>query len=120
MTSLKHKPGDILMMKRFSGILAVPSALILMLLTLAGSAVGQTVAGLHLFEQRCGSCHESPTAPKGAPDGLRLRKMSSDAVYDAITQGMTHASLPTMTDDEKRLIADYLGSLPVDAAKLTD
>jgi len=125
------------MMKRFSGILAVPPALILMLLTLAGSAVGQTVAGLHLFEQRCGSCHESPTAPKGAPDGLRLRKMSSDAVYAAITglrlrkmssdavyaaitQGVTHASLPTMTDDEKRLIADYLGSLPVDAAKLTD
>ena len=107
-------------MKRSSWILAASSVLMLMLPPMAIPAAGQTVEGLHLFEQRCGSCHESPNAPKGVPDGMQLRKMTPEAVYAAIGQGPAHANLSGTSDTEKKLIAEYLGGRPVGAAELTD
>jgi polyvinyl alcohol dehydrogenase (cytochrome) len=84
-----------------------------------GSAFAQGTADLRLFEQRCTSCHGNPSTPRAA-DGLQLRKMTPEAVYAAITTGPTHANLPSVTDDEKRMIAGYLGGRKVDAARLTD
>lgn len=85
----------------------------------AGSACAQGVADLRLFEQRCTSCHGNPSTPKAA-DGLQLRKMTPEAVYAAITTGPTHANLAGITDEDKRMIAGYLGGRKVDAARLTD
>ncbi len=88
-------------------------------LLVTGSAFAQGVADLRLFEQRCTSCHGNPSTPRAA-DGLQLRKMTPEAVYAAITTGSTHANLTGVTDDEKRMIAGYLGGRKVDAARLTD
>jgi polyvinyl alcohol dehydrogenase (cytochrome) len=98
--------------------LLICTGLIIALLA-TGSACAQGVADLRLFEQRCTSCHGNPSTPRAA-DGLQLRKMTPEAVYAAITTGPTHASLPGVTDDEKRMIAGYLGGRKVDAARLTD
>jgi polyvinyl alcohol dehydrogenase (cytochrome) len=88
-------------------------------LVATGSAFAQGVADLRLFEQNCTSCHGNPKVPKAA-DGLQLRKMTPEAVYAAITTGQTHAALSALKDEEKRMIAGYLGGRKVDAAKLTD
>ena len=98
--------------------LSICTGLIVALLA-TSSAFAQGVADLRLFEQRCTSCHGNPSAPRAA-DGLQLRKMTPEAVYAAITTGPTHANLSGVTDDEKRMIAGYLGGRKVDAARLTD
>jgi polyvinyl alcohol dehydrogenase (cytochrome) len=99
--------------------LLILSALMIAPLLAANSALAQATTDLRAFEKQCTSCHGNPSVPQ-APDGLALRKMTSEAVYAAITTGATHAALKDIKDDEKRMIAGYLGGRKVDAAKLTD
>src|SRR5579862_8940439 len=63
----------------------------------------QTVASLRLYEQHCTSCHGNPAGPKNAPDGAQLRKLSSDAIYDAIAKLPAHSNLQSVSDEDKRL-----------------
>ncbi len=98
----------------------------LLFVTLLGStllsshaAFAQGTTDLRAFEKRCTTCHGNPSVSQ-APDGLALRKLTPEAVYAAITTGATHAKLSDVSDDEKRMIAGYLGGRKVDAAKLTD
>jgi len=86
---------------------------------MADSAFAQGIADLRLFEQRCTSCHGNPKGPAGAPDGVQLRKMTPEAVYAALAKP-SHPQLQGVSDDEKRMIAGYLGGRKVDVAKLTD
>ena len=104
-------------MKRFfwlGGLLACAT----LALTLAASA--QTVASLRLYEQHCTTCHGNPAGPKNAPDGTQLRKLSADAIYDAITKSPAHSSLQSLSDDDKRFIAYYLGGRKVGVADIAD
>jgi polyvinyl alcohol dehydrogenase (cytochrome) len=102
-------------MRYFSMILA---ALVTMLLS-GHRTLAQSTADLRAFEKRCTSCHGNPGVAQ-APDGLALRRLTPEAVYAAIRAGATHAALADVSDDEKRMIAAYLGGRKVDAAQLTD
>src|SRR5450755_670074 len=82
-------------------------------------AFAQGTTDLRAFEKRCTSCHGNPSVVQ-APDGIALRKLTPEAVYAAITTGAIHAKLSDVSDDEKRMIAGYLGGRKVDAARLTD
>jgi len=86
----------------------------------ASSGFAQGVADLRLFEQHCTNCHGNPNGPAGAVDGLQLRRMTPEAVLAAITTGTTHAGLQGITDEEKKMIAGYLGGRKVNVAKLAD
>ena len=82
------------------------------------SVSAQTVASLRLYEQHCATCHGNPSGPKNAPDGMHLRQLSAEAVYQAIAKVPAHASSASLTDDENRLIAFYLGGRKVDVAEI--
>jgi polyvinyl alcohol dehydrogenase (cytochrome) len=84
------------------------------------SASAQTVASLRLYEQHCTSCHGNPAGPKNAPDGMHLRKLSADAIYDAMAKLPAHANLQSISDEDKRLIAYYIGGRKVGVADLAD
>jgi polyvinyl alcohol dehydrogenase (cytochrome) len=101
-------------MKRF--FLAV---LIAMLPPVADSAFAQSTVGLRLFEKNCVSCHQNPNAAQAAPDASKLRRMTAEVVYAALaTPPHTQAQAPT--DDEKRLIAAYLGGRKLGVAEISD
>ncbi len=89
------------------------------LLAAADAGFAQGVADLRLFEQHCTSCHGNPSGPARAPDGLALRRMTAEAVLAAIT-GPMHPALQGVTDEEKKLIAGYLGGRKADVAKVDD
>jgi polyvinyl alcohol dehydrogenase (cytochrome) len=88
------------------------------------TARAQATTDLRLFEQHCTACHGNPAGPKNAADAIALRKMSPEAVYAALQKAPHLAAAPGQakapTDEEKRLIAGYLGGRKVNAAKLTD
>ena len=86
----------------------------------ARSAPAQTIVSLRLFEQHCTTCHGNPAGPKNAPDGMQLRKLSAEAVYDAIAKVPAHSSVQSLSDDDKKLIAFYLGGRKVGVADLAD
>ena len=94
-------------------------AMVMIAMAATRPAFAQGTADLRLFEQNCTSCHGNPKSPRAAA-GLQLRRMTPEAVYAAITTGQTHAGLATLKDEEKRMIAGYLGGRKVDAARLTD
>ena len=104
------------MTRRF---LLVLIALFAVLLAAADAAFAQSPAGLRLFEQHCTNCHGSPTRPAGTPDALQLRKLTAEAAYAALSKA-PHVALQVPTDEEKRLIAGYLGGRKVDIAKVAD
>lgn len=95
------------------------AALASMLLPFGSVAHAQGVADLRLFEQHCTSCHGNPSGSAKASDALQLRKMNSEAVYAALSKGV-HARMQGPTDEEKRLIAGYLGGRKVDVAQAAD
>ncbi len=96
----------------------ISAALVITLLP-GHPAFAQSTADLRAFEKRCTSCHGNPSVAQ-APDGLALRKLTPEVAYAAIRAGATHATLADVSDDEKRMIAGYLGGRKVDAARLTD
>ncbi len=103
---------------------AVLMAVILVTATLAVApgAHAQALTDLRLYEQHCANCHGNPAANSGAPDGLQLRRMTPEAVFAALSNG-THVkafAAQGPTDEEKRLIAGYLGGRKPDVGKLAD
>lgn len=98
----------------------IASLFAVMALAFSGAAGAQTVASLRLYEQHCATCHGNPAGPKNAPGGMELRKLSSDAVYDAILKLPAHSSVQSLSDDDKRFIAYYLGGRKVGIADLVD
>lgn len=101
-------------MKRF-----LLAALIVTLPAAVDSAFAQSTVGLRLFEKNCASCHQNPNAAQAAPDASKLRRMTAEAAYAALSKA-PHAQAPGLTDDEKRLIAGYLGGRKVGVAEISD
>jgi polyvinyl alcohol dehydrogenase (cytochrome) len=98
----------------------IASLLAIMAVALPDRVSAQTSASLRLYEQHCATCHGNPSGPKNAPDGMQLRKLSSDAVYAAISKLPVHSSVQSLSDDDKRFIAYYLGGRKVGVADLAD
>ncbi len=74
-----------------------------------------TSPGQTLFEQHCASCHSGPNRVDRAPDLKTLMQFSPETVLAAMTTGTMALPAQKLTDDEKRLIAEYLGGRPLDA-----
>jgi polyvinyl alcohol dehydrogenase (cytochrome) len=61
-----------------------------------------------LIDQNCAACHEIGNTAN-APDRRALRNLSSEAVYQSLITGSMAERVPSMTDAEKRAIAEYIG-----------
>src|SRR5207245_4712942 len=85
----------------------VAVASLVMLMAKADKALAQSTVGLRLFETKCASCHQS-SQNKKAPDATRLRKMTPETVYAALSKA-SHAQIQGLSDDDKKMMAAYLG-----------
>jgi polyvinyl alcohol dehydrogenase (cytochrome) len=99
--------------------LLIFGALAGMCLGAANFGFAQSTEDLRAYEQHCASCHQNPSAPAGTPDGMALRNMTPEAVMAAL-DGAKHPALQGVTDDDKKLIAGYLGGRKPDVAKVDD
>ena len=104
------------MTKRFMLILA---ALFFIFLLQADSALAQTGAGTQAFEQYCATCHGNPSSAVAAPEELKLRRLTGDEIYAALSKG-PHISLQGITDDEKREIALTIGGRKPGVTQIAD
>ena len=95
---------------------AVPAAMILFT---PGAVLAQSTAGLMLFETKCESCHQSAARTSKAPDAAKLRKMSAEAVYAALAKA-PHTKIEGLADDDKKLVAGYLGGRKLGVAEMGD
>lgn len=108
-------------MKRLLVLLGTASTLISMLLK---SAPAQSPQAGRLFEQSCMTCHGNAAIEK-APDPSVLRQMSPESVYKALTTGAMAPQAAHLSDDQKRMIAEYLGGRNIvegsgDAARMAN
>ena len=104
------------MTKRFMLILA---ALFFIFLLQADSALAQTGAGTQAFEQYCATCHGNPSSAVAAPEELKLRRLTGDEIYAALSKG-PHIRLQGITDDEKREIALTMGGRKPGVTQIAD
>jgi polyvinyl alcohol dehydrogenase (cytochrome) len=70
---------------------------------------------LGMFEQRCGSCHTKPTDGR-TPSRETLRQRTPEQVLDALTTGSMKANAEGLTDQQKRLIAEFITDRPLGSA----
>jgi len=93
-------------------------ASLVMLTATADKALGQSTAGLRVFETKCATCHQSAQNQK-APDASLLRKMTPEAVYAALSKA-PHAQMQGLSDDDKKTAAEYLGGRKIGVAEIAD
>ena len=71
------------------------------------SSVQASADGAAVFMRRCASCHEG-TADERAPSRTALRDRMPQQVLDALTNGVMTAQGSTLTDAERRAVAEFL------------
>src|SRR5579863_5106769 len=78
---------------------------------LAGVASAQRTDAL--FDQNCASCHEvGPAASSAkAPDRKAINKLTTEAIYASMTTGSMKDRAQSLTDVQKRRLAEFLGGL---------
>jgi polyvinyl alcohol dehydrogenase (cytochrome) len=59
------------------------------------------------FAERCAVCHASAAGP--APPVAKLRQLSPESVYAALTSGVMRVQAQDLSDAQKRELAGYLG-----------
>jgi len=67
-----------------------------------------------VFGRNCASCHTGPNRADRAPDLKTLMELTPESVFASITTGTMVVPAQKLTDDEKRLVAEYLGGRPLD------
>jgi polyvinyl alcohol dehydrogenase (cytochrome) len=88
----------------------------LAILLLASSALAQRLSestGLNLFQINCTSCH-GVTPVEHAPTEATIKTMSPESTYEAITTGLMKNMAASLNDNDKRLLAEYLGGRKLD------
>src|SRR5580704_11798821 len=78
---------------------------------LAGVASAQRTDSL--FDQNCASCHEvGPAALSAkAPDRKTINKLTTEAIYASLTTGSMKDRAQSLTDPQKRRLAEFLGGM---------
>ena len=78
---------------------------------LAGVASAQRTDAL--FDQNCASCHEvgSAAISAKAPDRKAINKLTTEAIYASMTTGSMKDRAQSLTDPQKRRLAEFLGGL---------
>jgi len=67
-----------------------------------------TEAGFAVFQQNCTKCHGNPDAPIQAPSPATLRLMTPEKIYAALTSGPMSIQGQSLTDEQKRRVAESL------------
>ena len=95
---------------------------LLLIATVALLAGGQVFAqglsestGLGQYFNNCASCHEGtdPTAHQ-APTTAALKQMTPERILDVLTTGAMRTNAANVSDQDKRLIAEWLGGRKLD------
>src|ERR1700730_17762835 len=104
-------------MKSFTFVPAVVASLVMLTAT-PNKALAQSTVGLRVFETKCASCHQSAPNQK-APDAARLRKMTPEAVYAALSKA-PHTQIQDLSDDDKKTVAANLGGRKIGITEIAD
>src|SRR5881394_1296141 len=100
-------------MKRPIGLLAL--LLCLVVCAWPGAAAAQSEsAGVAQYFNNCASCHESTDAAHQAPRTAVLKQMTPEHVLDVLTSGSMRTNAATLSDADKRLIAEWVGGRKID------
>src|SRR3954467_9250327 len=75
--------------------------------------------GVNLFKNNCTSCHGNPPV-EHAPSEAVIKQMPPERIYEAITTGAMKNMAAKLNDDEKRLLAEYMGGRKIDKEDVGD
>jgi len=75
--------------------------------------------GVNLFLNNCMSCHGANLA-EHAPSDTAIKQMPPERIYEAITTGPMKTMAAALTDDDKRLLAEYMGGRKLDLSDVGD
>src|SRR5215216_4427330 len=75
--------------------------------------------GVNLFTNNCLKCHGSPPVDR-APTEAIIKQMPPERIYEAITSGSMKNMAASLSDDDKRLLAEYMGGRKLDKAEVGD
>ncbi|HUI62500.1 MAG TPA: PQQ-binding-like beta-propeller repeat protein [Steroidobacteraceae bacterium] len=78
-----------------------------------------TEFGFAVFQQRCVSCHGNP-AVATAPAPAALRMMSPERIYAALTGGVMKAIGDTLSEEDRRRVAESLSGQLLGSAQMGD
>jgi polyvinyl alcohol dehydrogenase (cytochrome) len=70
--------------------------------------------GVNQYFTNCASCHEKAESPE-APRTSLLKQMTPERIYQTLTTGTMRNVAAAISDQDKRLIAEWLGGRKVDA-----
>src|SRR5438477_875612 len=94
-------------------------ALVVMLTPYAVAQRLSESTGVNLFKNNCTSCH-GVTPVERAPSESSIKQMPPERIYEAITTGAMKSMAQKLSDDEKRLLAEYMGGRKLDKADAGD
>src|SRR5581483_3493461 len=75
--------------------------------------------GVTLFASHCTQCH-GIVPVEHAPAEATIRSMPPESIYAAITTGTMAANAASLTDAEKRLLAEFMGGRKLDKDDVGD
>ena len=75
--------------------------------------------GVNLFKNNCTRCHGA-TPVEHAPTEATIRQMPPERIYEAITTGSMKENAAALTDDQKRLLAEFMGGRKLDKDDVGD
>src|SRR5262249_8525397 len=75
--------------------------------------------GVNLFKNNCTTCH-GVTPVERAPTESAIKQMPPERIYEALTTGPMKNMAEKLSDDEKRLLAEYMGGRKIDKAEVGD
>lgn len=75
--------------------------------------------GVNLFTNNCTKCHGATPVDR-APTEATIKQMPPERIYEAITTGSMKTMAATLSDDDKRLLAEYMGGRKLDKAEVGD
>lgn len=78
-----------------------------------------TELGYAVFQQHCVSCHGNPAYAR-APSPAALRSMTPERIYTALTSGLMKSVGDTLSDQDRRRVAESLSGQLLGAGPLGD
>jgi polyvinyl alcohol dehydrogenase (cytochrome) len=72
-------------------------------------------AGVNQYFNNCASCHESSDPGHQAPKTGVLKQMTPEHVLDVLTSGSMRSNAAALSEQDKRLIAEWVGGRKIDA-----
>ena len=78
-----------------------------------------TEFGISAFERECTKCHGNAAVDR-APSPAAIRQMPPERIYAALTTGVMQTQAASLTDEQKRRLAEYMGGRPLGSAALGD